>query len=76
MEIQKNISNLPKLKIPSLFDNQPTPVQKDIQKKKIANQFRFTMESSLEGFQKLEDEKNNNVEEKKSLRETSENWIG
>ncbi|MCX7875573.1 MAG: hypothetical protein N2321_05315 [Melioribacteraceae bacterium] len=75
MELQKNISNLPKLKIPSLFDSPNNSNQKEILKKKANNPFRFTMESSLEALQKAEEEKNYS-EEKKPLRETSENWIG
>jgi hypothetical protein len=74
MEHQKDISNLPKLTIESLFDSSTKPIQN--QKKKIPNPFKFTIESSLEGLQKVEDDENNVVEEKKSLRETSENWIG
>ncbi len=74
MENPKDISSLPKLKINPLFDN--SKIQSKEQKKKIYNPFRFTIESSLEGLQNLEEEEKNVAEEKKSLRETSENWIG
>lgn len=74
MENQKDIPNLPKLKINPLFDN--SKIQSKEQKKKVYNPFRFTIESSLEGIQKSGEDDNIVVEEKKSLSETSENWIG
>lgn len=76
MELQKNISNLPKLNIPSLFDNSNVTNSKIQPKKKTINPLRFTTESSLEGLMKT-DEPNERIEEENdTLRTTSENWLG
>jgi hypothetical protein len=76
MELQKDISNLPKLKIPSLFESTSYSVSKIQPKKKVINPLRFTTESSLEGMIKIDEPVVKNDEDKESLRTTSENWLG
>ena len=68
MSIQSINSNLPKLKIPSLFE----PPQKI---ERTPNPLRFTTESSLEETNKANSRKND-VEKKQKNFRTSENWYG
>lgn len=76
MELQKDISNLPKLNIPSLFESPSKSVSKIQPKKKVINPLRFTTESSLEGMFKIDEPVVKNDDDKETLRTTSENWLG
>lgn len=76
MELQNEISKLPKLKIPSLFGDEPPRSQIINLKKKKSNNFRYTTESVIEENIKLDESIFNENNENSSLKETSENWIG
>lgn len=68
MTIQSINTNLPRLKIPSLFDShkkgESTP-----------NPLKFTTESSMEEANKVNSRKNDVEKKQKNIR-TSENWYG
>lgn len=63
-----SINNLPKLKIPNLFESPNNP-------KKTPNPLKFTTESSMEETNKPTLQKND-VEKKQKAQRTSENWYG
>jgi len=68
MSINSINSNLPKYKLPGLFDSPNS-------NKKTPNPLKYTTESSLEETNKAADRKN--YQEKKTKRlQTSENWYG
>lgn len=75
MEQQKNLSKLPILNIPSLFDRPVNSNQKQSNKKKISNPLRFTMESSLDDFN-VDSQEIFNEKDENTLKNTTENWIG
>ncbi|KAF0152802.1 MAG: hypothetical protein FD143_730 [Ignavibacteria bacterium] len=68
MDIQTTNDNLPKLKIPSLFDSPKNP-------KLTPNPLGFTTESSMEETAKVTPQKKDSDKKQKNYR-TSENWYG
>ena len=68
MSIQTTNTNLPKLKIPSLFGSTNNP-------KRIPNPLGFTTESSMEETNKVKSPKRESEKKQKNYR-TSENWYG
>jgi hypothetical protein len=67
--------SLPKLEIPSLFD-QPNKEKRVLSKNEsIQDQLRFTTESSLENNSNLQKLKARNIGKARNA-PTSENWIG
>lgn len=69
MSVNMINSNLPKLKIPNLFDSSPNS------QRRTPNPLKFTTESSLEETNKINAQKSNAEKKSKPLR-TSENWYG
>ena len=72
-----NSISLPRLNIPSLFDEPKKRNEIPQNTEKPKDQFRFTVESSMEGFYKNPSLKVNKQEPKAAGNEIkSENWFG